>query len=475
MTLLMNPEDDLGLSGQQDRQKGEDPMLSYPEETLVAEAPAEGQQVGFYPHAPQTLEDTGISVVLIEELLLKFLLSKGTLTGRQLAEDTCLPFKVVQPILADLKARMFVTHRTTSSLGDFVYALSEQGKEAAMQAREYSSYCGPVPVRFETYVESVYLQSIRREQPGVEELKRAYADILVSEEVLNTLGPAINSGRGIFLFGEPGNGKTTLAERIRNCFKEDVYIPKTLWIEGEIVQLFDPQTHEPVPHNDGDKFDNRWVKIKRPTVMVGGELTLEALDIKYNPTLKISEAPLQLKANCGTFLIDDFGRQRIDHRELLNRWIVPLEKQYDFLLLANGKKIQVPFDELIVFSTNLNPKDLVDDAFLRRIPYKIEISNPDEVEFRKVFVYQCNKDGVPYDEAMVQYLIDTHYKNSKRGFRVCHPRDILAQVINASTYKGCEPRMTKELLDIACKNYFSAMACSSDYNDAWGQVSSEPL
>ncbi len=364
----------------------------------------------------------------------------------------------------DLKNRMFVTHRATAALGDFAYSLTDQGKSAAMLAKDICAYTGPAPVLYEDYIRSVEMQSIRNEAPKVEDLKRAYNDIIVGDDVMNTIGPAINSGRGIFLFGEPGNGKTVIAERIRNCFKDDIYIPRTLWIEGEIVTLFDPQNHETVPHNN-QGMDQRWVKIKRPAVFVGGELTMEALDIKYNTLHKVSEAPLQMKANCGTFLIDDFGRQRIDHKDLLNRWIVPLEKHYDFLLLPNGKKIQVPFDQLIIFSTNLNPQDLVDDAFLRRIPYKVEIHSPDETMFRHLFKFQCQRYNIPYDETMVDYLIRQHYSGA-RGFRACHPRDILDQVRNSATYFGVEPRMTEQLLDIACHNYFAAMACSSDATSA---------
>ncbi len=429
-------------------------MLSYPEETAVVVESHEG----FYPLLPETLEDTGLPIVLVEDLLLKILLAQGVLSGRDLAEVICLPFKIVHPILMDLKNRMLVVHRTTAAFGDFVYNLSEQGKHAAMLAKEYSGYAGAAPVIYPEYLRSVEEQSIRGESPKVENLRKAYADVLVNDTILNTIGPAINSGRGLFLFGEPGNGKTTIAERIRNCFVNEIYLPKTLWIEGEIVQLFDPQNHELVEAQD-EKQDQRWVKIKRPTIVVGGELTMESLDIKYNITLKVCEAPLQMKANCGTFLIDDFGRQRVSHKELLNRWIIPLEKRYDFLVLPNGKKIQVPFDELIIFSTNLNPKDLVDDAFLRRIPYKIEVPSPDESEFRALFQFQCEKYGISHNEEMVTYLIENYYRG-KRGFRACHPRDILDQVINISTYLGVSPTMTSDILEIGCRNYFSAMECN---------------
>ncbi len=437
-------------------------MLSYPDETLqAAEEDSQTTLPKGYPSLPTQLEDTGLPDVLIEDLLLKNLLAKGTLTGREMAETICLPFKIVHPILTNLKNKMMLTHRTTASLGDFYYVLTEQGKQQAVLSKEYCAYSGAAPVVFKDYIDSVHSQSIRHELPRVEDLKRAFSDIVTPEGVLETLGPAINSGRGLFLFGEPGNGKTTLAERIRDCFSEGIYIPRAVWVDGEIVQLFDPQSHEVLDEDQGEKFDTRWVKIKRPLVVVGGELTMDSLEIKYDPVYRVSEAPLQMKANGGTFLIDDFGRQRIDHRDLLNRWIVPLEKRYDFLILPNGKKIQVPFDQLIIFSTNLNPKELVDDAFLRRIPYKIEVHSPDEMQFRKLFQFQCARVGIAYDDTMVSYLINQHYQGV-RGFRACHARDILDQVINASAYFGVKPTLSQQLLDLACKNYFSAMACSSD-------------
>lgn len=440
-------------------------MLSYPDETTAVptaleEVPAEWQvPEGFYPLQPNTLEEAGLPVTLAEDLVLKHLLALGTSTGRDLAEAIALPFKLMHPILAEMKNRMLVAHRTTAAFGDFCYVLTQSGKETAMLAKEYSAYCDAAPVPLSDYVDSVYAQSMRNELPRLSDLREAYADLVVSDDILNSIGPAINSGRGIFLFGEPGNGKTSIAERISRCFKRDLYIPRAIWVEGEIIQLFDPQSHVILPTDSDEKLDRRWVKIKRPSVVVGGELTMESLNIRYNATLKVCEAPLQMKANGGTFLIDDFGRQQVNHKDLLNRWIVPLEKRYDFLVLPNGKKIQVPFDELIIFSTNLNPADLVDDAFLRRIPYKIDIQSPDEATFRSVFRYQCERYGIAHDEAMVTYLIDTHYRN-RRGFRVCHARDILDQILNMAAYRDMMPTLTTEMLDQACKNYFAAMDCA---------------
>src|SRR5262249_12483747 len=254
------------------------------------------------------------------------------------------------------------------------------------------------PVPCADYVASTTAKTITAERPKEEDLRRAFADLLISEDMFQVLGPAINSGRGMFLYGYPGNGKTSIAERITRCFGKTVWIPRVIDVMGHVMKLYDPANHEPVAtHRSGllreDDYDHRWIEIRRPTIIAGGELRMEDLEIHNDPVTKINEAPLHMKSNNGTFLIDDFGRQRMAPIELLNRWIVPLEKRYDFLCLANGKKILVPFDQLILFSTNLEPKQLVDEAFLRRIPYKINASDPTEAMFRQMFSIFAPKLG----------------------------------------------------------------------------------
>lgn len=408
------------------------------------------------PPVPRSFEETGLPAIMVEDLIYKVLLNKGVLSGREISNELCLHFSIIEPILAELKRKMFLGYRSTAELGDFLYILSETGREKALVAREISAYAGASPVPFEYYLEGVAAQSIRNEVVGLNHLRQAFADLILDEKIFNTLGPAINSGRGMFLYGDPGNGKTAIAERICQCFEQNIFIPKAIWIDGQIVQLYDPQCHDAIEEEQSKEYDQRWILIKRPVVIVGGELTMDSLEIHYNRLLKISEAPLQLKANGGVFLIDDFGRQRISHDELLNRWIVPLEKRVDFLMLPNGKKIEVPFDELIIFSTNLNPRDLADEAFLRRIPYKISINDPTEATYRKIFELLCPRYKVEYNEEMITYLIETHYRG-QRPFRGCQPRDILEQIANSSAYGGTHPVMTKELLDAACKNYFTVM------------------
>lgn len=421
---------------------------------------SEPENQRFMPSVPRSLEATGLTTVIVEDLIFKLMLAKGAMHGREIANDLCLHFTVIEPILADLKSRLLLFHKTNSGVGDFVYMLTETGQEKGMVAREISAYVGSAPVPFEDYLKAIQAQSIRNEQPTYETLVAAFKDLIFDPALFDTIGPAVNSGRGLFLYGEPGNGKTTIAERLAQCFKNDIFIPKSLYVEGQILQLYDPQNHQPAKLADDNsliaKQDPRWIEIKRPAVMVGGELTMDALEIKYNPILRVSEAPLQMKANGGVFLIDDFGRQRVSHIDLLNRWIVPLEKRMDFLVLPNGQKIQVPFDELIIFSTNLDPKSLVDDAFLRRIPYKIHVQDPSEAHFKQIFQMLCVKYDIAYDEAKVNHLIQKHYIG-KRPFRGCQPRDILEQILNASAYRQSAPVLTEELLDMACRNYFAAM------------------
>ncbi len=281
--------------------------------------------------------------------------------------------------------------------------------------------------------------------------------------MFEVLGPAINSGRGMFLYGPPGDGKSSIAERITICFGDEIYIPKCVIVDGLIIKLLDAANHQEVECRRDSiikkgQVDERWAKIRRPTIVVGGELTMDALEVQYNPTSKTCEAPVQMKSNCGTLVIDDFGRQRMPPIELLNRWIVPLEKRYDYLALPTGKKIQIPFDQLIIFSTNLEPKDLCDDAFLRRIPYKINVGDPTEDEFRRLFEFVSPQLGVELDQTTreaIEYLIETHYRKPGRAFRCCHPRDLLLQVKNRCLYLGQPQQVTRELFDYAVSVYFT--------------------
>jgi predicted ATPase with chaperone activity len=413
----------------------------------------------FNPPVPENLDKTGLSEKLVEDLIFKLLLSRGVLTGRQIAVEICLHFKIIEPILSNLKKQLFLTYRSDAGINDFAYILTEQGRTKANVAVESSAYIGAAPVPFAEYLKSVESQSIQKENPGLEELEHAFHDLVLEPHIFFTLGPAINSGRGVFLYGAPGNGKTSIAKRIHKCFNDAIYIPKTLLISGELLKFYDPQWHKSADDN-GFKYDGRWIKIERPAVIVGGEMDLDSLGIKYNPQTKISEAPLQMKANCGTFVVDDFGRQRISPIDLLNRWILPLEKRIDFLTLSNGIKFQVPFDELLIFCTNIDPKDLLDEAFLRRIPYKVKLTDPSEEKFRQIMKFVAPRYNIEYDGEMIDYLI-SNYFCGKRPFRSCHPRDILEQIVNASAYQRIQPKLTKDLIKLAAFNYFAAMEHSN--------------
>ena len=342
------------------------------------------------PREPRTWEEAGLNPVLGEQLVLRYLAGAHTAAARQVSDHLALALPLTKDLLEQLKHGKLLQHRGATGLGDFIYELTDAGRAKAIEYKRMCAYVGPAPVPFPQYLAAVQEQALRSRAPSPADLDHAFADLVVPNSLLARLGPAITSGRALFLHGDAGNGKTSIAERVTRCFGDQVWIPHTLLIDGHIVKLFDPATHEAVdpafrPLTPTERLDRRWVKIRRPTVIAGGELTLEMLEIQINPDTNICEAPLQLKANNGTLVIDDFGRQRIEPQLLLNRWIFPLERRIDFLRLPDGRKIPSPFDPLLIFSTNLEPRDLVDEAFLRRIPYKVQVSDPTEREFRYLF------------------------------------------------------------------------------------------
>ena len=416
----------------------------------------------FRPSEPGSLAETGLPVSLIESLLIKRLAVVGMCSGRQLSNDLCLPFNVLEPLFQNLRSRQVIVHKGSAPLNDYNYSLTENGRDRAAVAARACAYVGPAPIPLMDYVLSAEAQTIRAESPKQTQLRNAFKDISINESLFENLGPAINSGAGLFLYGEPGNGKSTLAQRITQCFGHEIWIPNTIFEDGQIIKFYDAAYH----HRSGDdtdtllsaaSYDRRWIKVRRPTVVVGGELTLDALEIRHDANSNVSEASLQMKSNCGCLLIDDFGRQRIEPTELLNRWIVPLESRIDFLTLASGKKIQVPFEQLIIFSTNLEPSDLVDDAFLRRIPYKIEISDPSPKEFHILFQIYCERFECEYDEDIVDYLLKKHFMEAGRRLRRCHPRDLLSQIRNFCTYNELPMEMRTEYFDRVVKSYFTTV------------------
>ena len=416
----------------------------------------------YRPNEPQSIADTGLPVSLIESLIVKRLNSVGTSSGRQLADFVCLSFNLLETVFQGLRTRQIIVHRGSAPLNDYQYALTETGREAAQEALKQSAYMGPAPVPLLDYVLSAEAQTIRHESPKHQQLTEAFNDISVDEAMFESLGPAINSGAGLFLYGEPGNGKTTLAQRITMCFGQEIWIPHAIYEDGQIVKFYDSAYHQAAKNEEqtilkAAASDHRWIKVQRPTVMVGGELTLDALEIRHDPNSNVCEAPLQMKSNCGCLLIDDFGRQQVEPTALLNRWIVPLESRVDFLTLPTGKKISVPFEQLIIFSTNLEPSDLVDDAFLRRIPYKIEIANPGHEEFHQLFRLYCEKYECEYQREVIEQLIAVHYEQAGRSLRRCHPRDLINQIQNYCSYHDAKLELKPEYLERVIRSYFTVL------------------
>jgi predicted ATPase with chaperone activity len=437
-------------------------MLTTPPQQEFGSLSAILSAESFRPEQPRTLEEAGLTEALVEGLICKQLAQSGSASGRTLAEHICLSFVLLEPLFQKLRTRQLVTYRGAAALNDHVYVLTDQGREFARQAFDLCAYLDAAPVPLSDYITSVDAQTITAESPRRHQLEQAFADISIDPAMFARLGPAINSGAGLFLYGAPGNGKTTLAERVTLCFGQEIWVPRALIVEGEIVKFLDPAYHVALGGGHSqllkeDNHDPRWVKVRRPTVIVGGELTMDSLEIRHNTHTHISEAPLQLKSNCGTLLIDDFGRQRINPLELLNRWIVPLEKRHDYLTLASGKKIEVPFDQLIIFSTNLEPKDLVDEAFLRRIPYKINVPDPDEAEFQRLFALTAPAIGCGYHADAVEYLLATHYRPHARPMRRCHPRDLLLQLHHHCAYNDLPMEMKAEYFDLIVENYFTVV------------------
>jgi hypothetical protein len=413
----------------------------------------------FWPHPPRTIEEAGLTVSMVEELILKAIFFAGEMRGMDLANRLKLPTSIIDEVIEGLRRQKYIDIRGGGAAGvgktTMIYQLTSFATELMRQILDRNRYNGPAPVSLQEWVTAVKKQTVRGNRITRAKMEDKFTDLIIRDYIFDGIGPAMNSGRAIFFYGPPGNGKTAICQRMVDCFEGDIFIPYAIMIDDFIVRIFDSILHKPIEDEPGGPaYDRRWVRCRRPLVVVGGELTLEMLDLVYSPEVKYYEASFQMKATNGMLLIDDFGRQKVSPVDLLNRWIVPLESDVDNITLHTGKKVQVPFDVFAAFSTNLDPSDLVDDAFLRRVRYKLEVMRPDEEQFFEIFDAICQKRNVEFDPNMVEYLIEKHYRATGRPFAACQPRDLLDQVIDMANYLGIPPQLNPVLLDRAVRSYF---------------------
>lgn len=425
------------------------------------------------PPAPETLSDTGISNESIIDLVFKTLHVQGARTGQQLADSLCLPFTLLDELLLDIQQRRFIEVRGVTGHGrvSYTFELTGSGRDRARAALEANQYVGPVPVPLDQYRTWLDRQTIRNVHVNRARVTEGFREMVMDPTLLETLGPAVNSAKSLFLYGDPGNGKTLIAESISRMMGGALYIPHAVDIGGQVMVVRDPVFHHPAEAEEDEladasplwrrtegEHDRRFARVRRPVVMVGGELTLDQLDLQYDEHTKMYQAPFQVKANGGVLIIDDFGRQRVPPRDLLNRWIVPLEKRTDYLSLHTGSKFSVPFDCLLIFATNLDPRDLVEEAFLRRIHYKIYVPSPTRDQYAAIFERVCAAMSIPYSERGVDYVFERFYGDRGIPPRACHPRDISEHVLDVARFLDREPALDTDLLEAACESYFLDMA-----------------
>ncbi len=419
------------------------------------------------PPVPVSLADTGLSEDTISDLALKALYIQGARMGQELATYLCLPFDLLDDLLLRLQQRRFVEVKGAAAQGrgTFTFDVTETGRRRAKDALESNQYVGPVPVPLATYRSWILRQTIRNVHIDRESVRRGFEQMVIDEQQLETLGPAINSGKSLFLFGAPGNGKTLIAETISAMLGGELYVPYAVIVEGQTMLVYDRVVHHKIEEEASEpqsiwrrkdaEYDRRFARVRRPVVMAGGELTLDQLDLQFDAHTKMYQAPFQVKANGGVLIIDDFGRQRVPPSELLNRWIVPLERRIDYLSLHTGNKFPVPFDCLLVFATNLNPADLVEEAFLRRIHYKLYVPDPRKDQYEEIFRRVAAAIGVAFRQEAVDFLFHEYYGRRGIPARACHPRDILEHVCDTARYLGVPPNLDDlKTLEKAANTYF---------------------
>ena len=406
------------------------------------------------PPVPEEITDTGISEGFLCDLALKHVAMLPEPTTTAVAERINLPRTLTEDLLQKLYREKFIEVKMQSAIGSTRYAMLDHGWDRLTRLLSICGYVGPAPVSLRDYSHMMKLQSIPSNTASMETVRQAFHDLVLPESLLQTLGCVINSRRSLFLTGLPGTGKTAVAERINGALAGGIWIPYAVEIDGQIIRVFDSHCHEPMPNDETPtEFDRRWVLIQRPLVVVGGELTLENADLTWSNAAKFYEAPFQMKSNGGTLVIDDFGRQRVAPQDLLNRWIVPLERRVDYLALHTGKKIEVPFEQLVVFSTNLEEKDLADQAFLRRMGYRARVEPPTAGAYTAIFKYQANKRGIAVEQPVLDHIL-TKYRVERRQMKGCEPRDLLDRATDICLFEKHSLKLTPQIVDIAWRNYF---------------------
>jgi predicted ATPase with chaperone activity len=404
-------------------------------------------------HAPATLEEFDVPRNLLEELALKILFMAGQMSVLDLAERMRVSFPVANELFQRLRKEQLCD--ANGMVGNVYHiAISSPGRARALELLALNQYTGPAPVSLDSYIRQIRAQSVHKFEVHPDDLARAFAKLVLDDKTLYQLGTAINSGSSIFLYGPTGTGKTTIAETLSRVFAEQlVWIPYAVEVDGQIITLYDPVIHRAVKEVRRD-IDDRWVLCQRPAVQVGGELTIEMLDLQFNPVTKFYAGPVQMKANSGVLIVDDFGRQRLRPEELLNRWVVPLDRRIDFLTLSGGKKIEIPFELVVVFATNIHPETLADEAFLRRLQTKIRIDAVSDEQFHEIFRRVCSGLGLQYEGEIVAQLIDVIRTRLKQPLRACYPRDIVNQVCWAAKYEGKPPKFEPDSVMRAVEGYF---------------------
>jgi len=430
-------------------------MYEYDNDFLKPDPQATKSQPG-PTHRPKSLAALDVRQGVLEDIALKTLYLSGSLSVLELAEKMCLGYEVVDALFSQLRHEQFCL--VTGMTGHVhQIAITASGRLRATELLSNCHYAGPAPVAFESYVEQTRKQSVKKTDVCAADVRRGFSHLVMDNETLRKLGTALNSGSSVFLWGPAGTGKTTMAETLSKVLADDaVWIPYAVEVDGSIITVYDPSIHKRVPEEEPEDRDARWVLCRRPSVLVGGELTAEMLDLQFNSISKFYVAPAQMKANNGVLIIDDFGRQRLRPEELLNRWVVPLDRKIDFLTLAGGRKIEVPFEMLVVFASNMDPAELVDPAFLRRIQTKIHIGEVSDDQFCEIFRRVAVENKVPYDPSIPVDLIEFIRIRLKQELRSCFPRDIVNQCCWSARYEGRNPHIDRPALKQAIDAYFLA-------------------